>query len=513
MLKGTGIIFLTALSLAGCSASPGVSLPGTAAHAAVDEGASIPEPASVTSTGGILRLILTAAPTPITVAGRTFVSNVYNGAYIPPIIRVARGDEVRITYVNNVDKADIKIAGPQMSNVHYHGLAISPDEPADNPYISIPSSKSLGTYVLVAHASRDRSLMKRSSTYEYRWRVPSDHPQGLNWLHSHAHGETENQILSGMSGLLVVEGFFEQHYPELATTVRRTLLLKDIDLPGAKDDDPKTKTINGILGGTLRARPGQVEVWEIGNVGADAYFDLTIDGHRFWILGHDGNIVAKPEPVESVFLPPASRAVVAVKVGTAARYAIRSRAVDTGSAGDPNPSVQLATLVVAGTAVDDSKLVERLRLPAANQDAMPSASALRRAPVVRHRRVEFTETADGHTFFINGKTFDVRRIDFAATLGDVEQWTIVNDTDERHTLHIHQIDFLVTSVNGEDQDETGLRDNIDVPFRDPVTKKPGEVTIIVPFTNPEIVGKFPFHCHIAEHSDAGMMANMRVRAR
>lgn len=33
-----------------------------------------------------------------------------------------------------------------------------------------------------------------------------------------------------------------------------------------------------------------------------------------------------------------------------------------------------------------------------------------------------------------------------------------------------------------------------------------------PFTNPVIVSKFPFHCHILEHQDGGMMLNLRVRA-
>ena len=336
----------------------------------------------------------------------------------------------------------------------------------------------------------------------------------MYWLHSHAHGNSENQILSGMSAMMVVEGLLTQHYPELANAVRRTLVLKDIDLPGAKDDTPKTKTINGVFGGTYRARPGQVEVWEIGNIGADAFFDITIDGHQLWVLNRDGNVLTRPEAVDNVFLPPASRAVIAVKVGNAGRYTIRTRDVNTGSAGDPNPMVQLATLVAVGAPVDDSRLVERLNQPAVNLNTItPDVAALRSAPIARRRRVVYTETADGDTFFINGKEFNASRIDFETTLGDVEEWTIVNDTDESHTFHIHQIDFLVTSVNGSARDTPGLLDNVDVPFRDPATKKPGEVTLILPFTDPEIVGKFLFHCHIAEHNDGGMMANMLVKHR
>jgi FtsP/CotA-like multicopper oxidase with cupredoxin domain len=114
------------------------------------DGPEIPEPASIYSHDGVVRLTLTAAPARVTVAGRTFVTNVYNGSYIPPVLRVTRGDEVRIKYVNDIDNADIEIDRPERSNVHFHGMGISPKEPADNPYISIPSSRGDDTDVTEA---------------------------------------------------------------------------------------------------------------------------------------------------------------------------------------------------------------------------------------------------------------------------------------------------------------------------------------------------------------------------
>ena len=487
-----------------------------AAHGIPDsDGPEIVNPPSVTSTNGVLAYTVTAAPARVTVAGRTFLSNVYNGSYIPPVLRVKRGDEVRITFVNRIDKADIEIEGPESSNVHYHGMNISPNEPADNPYISIPSSNAAtvqhGEAFTPGHES---SLIKSSPTYEYVWRVPTDHPQGLYWFHSHAHAATERQLLSGMSGLLVVEGLFDEHYPELAAVERRTLILRDIDLPGALEGAPKTKTINGITGGWFRTRPGKVEIWEIGNLGADSYFDLAIDGHTFWVIARDGNPLTRPEQVMDVFIPPSSRATVAIEAGVPGRYGVRSLAVDTGSAGDPNPSVQLATFIVDGAPVDNASLVARLKQPAVRHDTIGwTADSLRQAPIARRRRVVYTESANGKIFFINGKQFDPNRIDFSTTLGDVEEWTIVNDTDERHTFHIHQLDYLVTKINGKRENATGLRDNIDIPFRDPMTKAPGTATVILPFTDPLFVGKFMFHCHISEHSDNGMMANMLVQPR
>jgi suppressor of ftsI len=39
------------------------------------------------------------------------------------------------------------------------------------------------------------------------------------------------------------------------------------------------------------------------------------------------------------------------------------------------------------------------------------------------------------------------------------------------------------------------------------------VELIIPFTNPFIAGKFVYHCHLVQHEDAGMMANILVRPR
>ena len=47
------------------------------------------------------------------------------------------------------------------------------------------------------------------------------------------------------------------------------------------------------------------------------------------------------------------------------------------------------------------------------------------------------------------------------------------------------------------------RDIVDVPIR-------GEVKVIIPFTNPLIVGRFVYHCHILSHEDKGMMATIEV---
>ena len=107
------------------------------------------------------------------------------------------------------------------------------------------------------------------------------------------------------------------------------------------------------------------EVWEIGNIGADSDFDLALDGHKLWVLALDGNALSKPRETDHVFLPPSSRAEIAVEIGAVGRYALRTREVETGKAGDPNPDVALATLKVEGEPVDTSDLRAQLDAPLA----------------------------------------------------------------------------------------------------------------------------------------------------
>ena len=52
---------------------------------------------------------------------------------------------------------------------------------------------------------------------------------------------------------------------------------------------------------------------------------------------------------------------------------------------------------------------------------------------------------------------------------------------------------------------------INVPYAK--NDQPGQVTLIMPFLKNRIAGRFVFHCHILEHEDGGMMANINVLAR
>lgn len=122
-----------------------------------------------------------------------------------------------------------------------------------------------------------------------------------------------------------------------------------------------------------------------------------------------------------------------------------------------------------------------------------------RAPV--RRSLVLTETMMGARFFINGASFDEKRVDVHAHLGDLEVWEIRNRTTMDHPMHLHTFPVQVVSRNG-----------MPAPFaawRDVVNVRPDEVVrVAVPLR--DFTGRTVYHCHIVEHEDRGMMGILEV---
>jgi suppressor of ftsI len=135
---------------------------------------------------------------------------------------------------------------------------------------------------------------------------------------------------------------------------------------------------------------------------------------------------------------------------------------------------------------------------------------VRAAPIARRRTLVYSKTPDRKVFMIDGRVIDEARIDQAVRLGDTEEWTVVNTDQQYHSFHIHQTPFLVTEVGGVGWSDASLRDTFSVP---PATDQgPGMLKVVIPFTDPVIVGRFVYHCHAVDHEDKGMMGVIEVVA-
>ncbi|MFD4814870.1 multicopper oxidase domain-containing protein, partial [Streptomyces sp. NPDC058418] len=123
------------------------------------------------------------------------------------------------------------------------------------------------------------------------------------------------------------------------------------------------------------------------------------------------------------------------------------------------------------------------------------------ATLAARRTLVFSENAAGDKFYINGKQFDMDRIDVRSRLNTVEEWTVRNDSDEEHSFHVHTNHFQLMSVNGRPYDARSMQDTANVPAR-------GQIVIRNKFS--DYTGKTVFHCHFLNHEDEGMMATLEI---
>ncbi|HEX7679847.1 MAG TPA: multicopper oxidase domain-containing protein, partial [Thermoanaerobaculia bacterium] len=364
------------------------------------------------------------------------------------------------------------------SNVHYHGLGVSPFGAGDNVF----------------------TVIKQGDTFKYHVVLPPDHPTGLYWYHPHPHEISEAQVLGGMSGAIIIDGM-ENQRPFLKGLRQRVMLLKHIRFPGAQAD---TLSINGTTGARIDIKPGERQFWRIANVGANANFHLSLGGPKFLVVAQDGDLLETPAELSDLFIPPGGRFEVVVTGPPAGSYPLKTLAVEILAGVNFPTETALATLVSSGPA--QTALLSAA--PATKSDDRPGVEEIRNAPVSRRCTWTFTQTTDNSKFMINGKVYDMNRIDTQVKLGTYEEWTIVNASPELHTFHIHQTDYLVTAIDGKPVTMNHTQDSLNLPYAD--AAGPHSVTIKIPFVNPAILGEFVFHCHVLAHEDRGMMANIVV---
>jgi FtsP/CotA-like multicopper oxidase with cupredoxin domain len=304
-----------------------------------------------------------------------------------------------------------------------------------------------------------------------------------------------------MSGGLVVDGF-EALFPIVRGMPERFFFIKHAE-PGSGRE---IISINGQLNPTVQIRPGELQFWRIANIGATLFIKFAIEGMPLYVIAIDGHPRSRPERVTELFLGPAQR-VDAIAIGPqAGEHAMRTISFQNQAWKKPDPPQQMATIVSDGP----GRLGPRAEAEVINQSVAGARwfEEVRSAPIARRRTLVYSRTPDRRVFMIDGHVMDENRIDQTVKLGDTEEWTIVNTDQQYHSFHIHQTGFLVSEVNGVRPNEDSLRDTYSMlPATD---AGPSVLKVVIPFTDPVIVGRFVYHCHAVDHEDKGMMGVIEV---
>ena len=109
-------------------------------------------------------------------------------------------------------------------------------------------------------------------------------------------------------------------------------------------------------------------------------------------------------------------------------------------------------------------------------------------------------------FLIDGKSFDMSRVDLTSRVNEIEEWTVENRSSMDHPFHLHGTQFQVMrrTRGGATLAEPMLawRDVVNVAAFETVTFRVVQSQL----------GKRMYHCHILEHEDQGMMGVLNVVA-
>ena len=326
-------------------------------------------------------------------------------------------------------------------------------------------------------------------------------------------------------------------------------------------------TVNGQFQPELKIKPGQTEIWSVANISDIGYMTVrlteTATGKhpKFAIVGQDGNPYTQVQrPVfgdgTTLSVPPGSRYAIAVTMpaegdlilefppNPEAKPLVLPGVVYTNNGTKNTPAV-LGTLTVDPKylsfadgffvfptqtlirATQDTSGPGRTTAfePGQNLGAYTSfVDTSVMTPAVR-RAMTITDTIGGDKASHNDPKAVIYMFEPAGfpnvpliqpRLNSVEEWTITNQNNDAHPMHIHVNDFQVMEIDDPNRGTTGVEpwgvDNVNVPapiFNDMhVVTTPAKLTLRQEFL--EFPGTYVIHCHRLNHEDNGLMATINV---
>ena len=450
----------------------------------------LPLLANTSTAAGVFEAMLRAAPAQIGyLAGRATEALAYNGASPGPTIVVTEGDRVRIRFEN-------RIPG-QPSTIHWHGLPVPADQDG-NPMDPVASGA-------------DRF---------YEFTLPEG-CAGSYWHHPHPHLYTAEQVARGLAGAFIVR---PKSDPLPAGLDDRVLMFTDlrIDAAGGMMGWTAEDMMNGRVGDhvlvngrrnpVLAAAPGATLRLRLYNATNARYLRLAFDGLPMTLIGTDGGLLGVPLPgLSELLLTPGERAEAVVQLPQAAgmQIALRMLPHDRGWMMGTMPATTQSAVLALRT---DGTPRAPVTLPATLRPITPLPLP------VASKRFELTERTGmmggvgmmaggmmGWQFLIDGRPFDMNRIDRTSVVGQVEQWEVVNLSSMDHPIHIHGTQFQVieTERSGARTPAPylGWKDTVNVP-------RGATVRLRVRF---DAAGLRMYHCHILEHESQGMMGVLKVQ--
>ncbi len=399
----------------------------------------------------------------------------FNGSYLGPTLRAAHGEEVAVEVTNELD---------EHTTVHWHGM-------------HLPARMDGGPHQPVAPGE----------TWRPAWTI--DQPAATLWYHPHPHGHTEEHVYRGLAGMFILD---DPSNPAADRLPRRygvddvPVIVQDKKL---SDDgelrDGGSFLGSGLLGGTvlvnstygpyLDVTTQRVRLRLLNASTARVYDFAFSDGRQFAVIAGDGGLLPRAVHTSRVLLSPGERAEIVVTMRPGEDVVLRSHAPDVGGGlfarfNGGADSFDVLQLRAADRLTPSPRLPDRL---APTPDLGVDGTDV-------DRRFELSGRK------INDQKMDMSRIDETVELGTTEVWEVHNRDGQQHSFHVHDVQFLVLSVDGSPPppEKAGWKDTVFV--------RPGStVRIAMRFTDyADPDAPYMYHCHLLKHEDSGMMGQFVV---
>jgi blue copper oxidase len=414
----------------------------------------------------------------------------YSAPVLGPVIRLRRGDEVEMTVENALDT---------VTTVHWHGLLV-------------PGYNDGGPQQLIRPGKSWRPVLK------------IDQPAATLWFHPHPHHDTARQIYMGLTGMIMVDDGSDARLglPRTYGVDDLPIVLQDrlFDSDGSIEYDAATLSeldviygargetiiVNAAVAPVARVPPCLVRLRLLNAANAQNFELRFKDRRTFHVIASDGGYLPAPVAVKQLTIAPAERFEVLVdfadgkaavlETGPDEEMGVFGRVAANGSA----DYVGVMRFEPTATRPIVKALPTRLIEAAA---ASPASAVQRRQFVVNSGLCASGPIAGDHTNMpaligINGKPYDIGRIDVETKLGTTEVWEVVS-IGMAHPFHTHGALFRILSIEGKPPPAhlTGWKDTVLVEDK---------AELLVAFNQPATrEHPFMYHCHILEHEEAGLM--------
>ncbi|MBI3041788.1 MAG: multicopper oxidase domain-containing protein [Betaproteobacteria bacterium] len=422
-----------------------------------------------------------------------------------PVIRVRRGQKLRINFTNRL---------PEDSIVHWHGLHIV-QRMDGHPMYAIGSGRK----------------------YVYEFVV--DNRAGTHWFHPHPHERTGFQVYFGMAGLFLVADDEEDAARLPRDEFDLPLVLQDRTFnaanqlvyvaPGMMDRmmgfQGDRVLVNGAADYTRAVQRTAYRLRVLNASNSTLYSLRWSNGRPLTLIGTDGGLLERPMTRGSLTLGIGERAEVWVDFSSQQPGDEIALVADSWS-----PSLENITSLQTGAApVQGGRPIARFRV--ANGGArklelpqrLSSFPALKIEDAVNRARPRTIQLSmQRGQAMLNGRVFgrmDEVADDEKVRLGTTEVWEFANDASfgmrMAHPMHVHNLQFRVLERSrpaqpGRVQQALGAG-LTDEGLKDVILVMPGErVKVLMKFE--DYTGIYLYHCHILEHEDLGMMRNYLVQA-